>query len=151
MQPFALTTPRRVAIPLMNAVKEELTRMQKLGVISKVTETTEWCAGMVVVPKKNNKVRICVDLTKLNQSVKRECHPLPAVEQALAHLGSSQNWTGFWQIPLSASLALLTTFITPSGRLALYNIRSREKDELQSFWTAWMELVKGVGKFRPHN
>ena len=31
--PFALTTPRRVAIPLMESVKAELTRMEKLGYI----------------------------------------------------------------------------------------------------------------------
>ena len=41
----------------------------KAGVISQITEPTEWCAGMVVVRKKNNKIRICVDLTKLNKSV----------------------------------------------------------------------------------
>ena len=39
-QPHALTTPRRVPIPLMPAVKEELSRMEKLGVITKVSEPT---------------------------------------------------------------------------------------------------------------
>jgi hypothetical protein len=36
----------------MDKVKAELTRMEKLGVISRIDEPTEWCAGMVVVPKK---------------------------------------------------------------------------------------------------
>ena len=57
-QPHALTTPRRVPIPLMPAVKEELSRMEKLGVITKVSEPTDWCAGMVVVTKKNGKTSI---------------------------------------------------------------------------------------------
>ena len=70
-KPFALTTPRRVPISLMKAVNKELERMEELGVIAPVTEPTDWCAGMVVVPKKNNEVCICVDLTRLNQSVKR--------------------------------------------------------------------------------
>ena len=43
--------------------------MEQLGFIRKVDVPTEWCAGMVVVLKSNNKVRICVDLTKLNKSV----------------------------------------------------------------------------------
>ena len=30
-----------------------------------MTEPTEWCAGMVVVPKKTGQVRICVDLKPL--------------------------------------------------------------------------------------
>ena len=70
--PYALTIPRRVTIPLTPKVKEELQRMEKLGVITWIEEPTDWCAGMVVVPKQNGKVRICVDLTKLNESVKRE-------------------------------------------------------------------------------
>ena len=75
----------------MQPVKEELERMVKLGVISRVREPTEWCAGMVVVKKPNNKVRICVDLTHLNKSVRRERHPLPAVEQS----GSTCRCQGF--------------------------------------------------------
>ena len=70
--PFALTAPRRVAIPLMERVKAKLQRMEKLGVISRIESPTDWCAGMVVVPKPNKRVRICVDLTKLNENVRRE-------------------------------------------------------------------------------
>ena len=62
-QLFALSTPRRVTLPLQPKVKSELQRMEQLGVISKVNEPTDWCAGMVVVPKQDGKVRICVDLT----------------------------------------------------------------------------------------
>ena len=105
-KPFALMVLRRVAIPLLQLVKEELSRMEKLGVISRVNQPTEWCAGMVVVPKGNKKVRICVDLTHLNKSVRRERHPLPAVEQSLAQPAGAQVLStldansGFWQIPL---------------------------------------------------
>ena len=49
--------------------------MQRLGVIEPVEIPTEWCAGMVVVPNHNGRVRICVDLTKLNENVYREQHP----------------------------------------------------------------------------
>jgi hypothetical protein len=65
-QPFVLNTPRRVPVPLMQAVKDELDRMQRLGVIELVEIPTEWCVGIVVVPKTNGHVRICVDLTKLS-------------------------------------------------------------------------------------
>ncbi|CAC5366075.1 unnamed protein product [Mytilus coruscus] len=121
-KPFALSTPRRVPLPLMDKVKAELTRMEKLGVISKVDEPTEWCAGMVVVPKSNGDVRICIDFTKLNESVKRENYPLPAVEESLAKLANARMFTkldansSFWQTNLAEESRPLTTFITPFGR-----------------------------------
>ena len=76
----------------MKPVKEELNRMVKLGVISQVTEPTEWCAGMVPVVKRNGSVRVCVDLTHLNQSVKRERHQLPLVEQVLGPTDRSEDF-----------------------------------------------------------
>lgn len=102
-------------------MKQELERIETLGVIAKVEQPTEWCAGMVVVPKANGKVRICVDLTILNESVQRECHPLPAVDQTLAQLAGAKVFSKldvnseFWQIPLDPASALLMTFITPFG------------------------------------
>jgi hypothetical protein len=56
----------------MDKVKVELTRMEKLGVISRIDDPTEWRAGMVVVPKSSGQVRICIYFTKLNMSVKRD-------------------------------------------------------------------------------
>lgn len=70
--PFALSTPRQVSLPLMSRVKEELSQMEELGIISRVYQPAAWCAGMVVVPKKDGKVRICVDLIKLDENVRRE-------------------------------------------------------------------------------
>ena len=43
-KPFALTVPRRVAVPLMKPVKEELEGMEQLGVIARVSQPTDWCA-----------------------------------------------------------------------------------------------------------
>ena len=96
--------------------------MEALGVISKVKDPTPWCAGMVVVPKKTGAVRICVDLKPLNESVLREVHPIPRVDEALAQLTGATIFSkldansGFWQIPLSSESRPLTTFITPFGR-----------------------------------
>ena len=64
-------TPRRVAIFLLPKVETELQRMLQLGIIEKVNWPTEWCLGMVMVPKPNGNVRICIYLM-LNNSVLRE-------------------------------------------------------------------------------
>ena len=60
--------------------------MEPTEILSNVDEPTEWCAWMVVVPKANGKVRIPVDLNKLNESILREYHPLPSVDHTLAQL-----------------------------------------------------------------
>ena len=120
--PYALSSPRRVPLPLMTAVKEELDRMLATGVISKVDQPTAWCAGMVVRPKPNDRVRICVDLSKLNESVQRERLLLPSVDHTLGQLQGAKFFSkldansGFWQISLAEESAPITTFITPFGR-----------------------------------
>ena len=120
--PYALYTPRNVPIRLRGKVREELERMEAAGVISKVDEPTPWCAGMVTVPKKSGAVRICVDLKPLNESILREAHPMPEVDETLAQLAGARVFSkldansGFWQIPLAEESRLLTTFVTPLGR-----------------------------------
>ena len=64
--------------------------MLDMGVISRGNGHTSWCAPMVVIPKSNGEVRICVDLTKLNESVLREVHPLPSVDYTLAKFGEAK-------------------------------------------------------------
>ncbi|KAL0148076.1 hypothetical protein M9458_056616 [Cirrhinus mrigala] len=122
--PYALSSPRRVLLPMRDKVRAELKCMEDMGVISKVIQPTPWCAGMVVVPKAQGKIRLSVDLTHLNKWVRREKHILPAADQTIAILAGAKVFTkldatsGFWQIPLSQESKLLTTFITPFGRYA---------------------------------
>ena len=49
-------------MPLLSKVKQEIKGMVKMGVITEVTEPTDWWASMMVVPKSSGKVRICVNL-----------------------------------------------------------------------------------------
>ena len=122
--PTCLFTPRRVPHPLWSKVRDELNRMQELGVISPVEEPTTWCSGLVPVVKPNGKIRICVDLTGLNRAVQREIYPMKSVQENLAKLANAKYFkkldanSGFWQIPLDKESQLLTTFITPFGRFA---------------------------------
>ena len=149
-RPFALTTPRRVAIPMLPKVRAELERMERLGVVRRVQEPTEWCSGIVVVPKPGGKVHICVDLTHLNESMCRERHLLPAVEQTLAQLAGAQVFTkldansGFWQIPLANESALLTTFITPFERFCFNRLPFGITSAPEHFQRCMTELLTNI-------
>ena len=101
----------------------ELERLQDLDVIRPVTTPTDWCAPIVFVHKeKKDAIRLCVDLTELNESVRRENYPLPSTDQLLAQLAGATVFTklecnsGFHQVPLDEDSPELTTFITPFGR-----------------------------------
>jgi len=121
-KPYAITTPRSVPLPLMEKVKLELQNMVQNKVITPVNHATEWCSAMVVVPKANGAIRICVDLTKLNESVLRPYHPIPKIETSLSSISGARFFSkldansGFWQIPLDSHSQDLTTFLTPFGR-----------------------------------
>ena len=77
-----------VPLPLIEKVKDEIERMASAGVIEAVDEPTDWCAPIVVVPKQSGDVRICVDLTKLNEAVRRENYIIPKVESTLGSIAS---------------------------------------------------------------
>ena len=73
--------------------------------------------------KSADRVRICVDLGKLNESVLRERVMLPSVEHTLAQLTTGAKYfstldanSGFWQVILAKVSRKLTTFFTPYGR-----------------------------------
>ena len=53
--------PRKIPCTQREKVKEELDRMEKLGVIRKAKEPTEWVSSLLGVEKPNGKVRLCLD------------------------------------------------------------------------------------------
>jgi hypothetical protein len=113
---------RKVPVVLREKVKVELERMEKLKVITKVDEPTKWVNSMVVVPKPNGEVRICIDPRDLNKAINREHYKMPTLEEVTSQLSGAQYFTvldatsGYWAIPLSEESSYLTTFQTPYGR-----------------------------------
>ena len=116
--PFNLTTSRRIPIPLQPRVETKLKRTADMGVIEKVVQPMEWCFPVVVIPKKDGKVRVCGDVIQLNKAVLWENHPMPTTEQTLAKLVGAKFFykqdanLRFWQRKISVNSKPLTTFIT---------------------------------------
>lgn len=63
---------RRVPVALQEPLKMELDSMQRAGIITKVTEPTDWVSPVVIVRKKDGKIRVCIDLRNINECLKRE-------------------------------------------------------------------------------
>ena len=108
---------------MLDKVKQELDVMEREGVIVKEIEPTEWCTPIVPVLKPDGKrVRICVDLRRLNRCIVREKYTLPTIDDILHKLSKSTVFSrldarsGYWQIPLDDDSSKYTTFLTPEGR-----------------------------------
>ena len=102
---------------------------------------------MVVIPKANGKIRICVDLTHLNKSVQREIYPLPRVDETLkgAKVFSKLDaMSGFWQIPLSEASRKLTTFITPFGRFCFNKLPFGISSAPENFQKPMCNMLEGL-------
>ena len=124
--------------------------MEQDKVISKVSEPTEWCSGLVVVPKSNNDIRLCVDLTPLNKAVRREVHPMASVDENLAKIQNSKYFSKldansrFWQIPLDPNSRLLTTFITPFGRYCFNRLPFGISSAPEVFQRTMSHILEGL-------
>lgn len=121
--PPVVRPPRRVPKPMEESVKKELHRMTKLGVITPISEPTEWVSTMVATRKKNtDKIRLCIDPRDLNRALKRPHHPMRTVEEVMMNMAECTVFSildatnSFWQIPLDEKSSKLTTFNTILGR-----------------------------------
>lgn len=138
-------------IPILQKVREELERMERNGIIERVTQPTGWCVSMVPVLKKNTgKAHICVDLKRLNEAVKREQYILPTTDEIITKLSGATVFStldaasGFFQIPLHRNSCKLTTFITLFGRFHFKRLPFGITSAPEIFQRKMMETMEGL-------
>lgn len=111
--------PYRVPERLVEPLKEEIKMMKELGVIE--PSVSEWSSPMVIVPKKDGTLRVCIDFRRLNAQSKFDAYPMPRVDDLLEKIGQAQFITtldlckGYWQVPLDPASRPYTAFRTPLG------------------------------------
>ena len=86
-EPFRINAARPIPHAYRDKVKEKLDEMVKKGIITPLgDEPTEWCHPLVIVPKANDDIRICVDLTKLNRDIDRPIYPTTTPHDAVSNI-----------------------------------------------------------------
>ncbi|XP_074297565.1 uncharacterized protein LOC141628304 [Silene latifolia] len=99
------TEEEKVAPERNEVINQEVDNLLVAGKIRKV-KYPEWLSNVVVVPKKNNKWRVCVDFTDLNKACPKDPFPLPHVDAMVdATVGHKMltfldAWSGYNQIKM---------------------------------------------------
>jgi hypothetical protein len=84
-------------------VKAEVQRLLDANVIREV-KYSEWLANVVLVLKKNGKMRMCIDFTGLNKACKKDQFSLPRVDVSVdkaagcKHFSLLDYFSGYHQI-----------------------------------------------------
>ena len=95
--------------------------MEKLGVIVRQEEPTEW-VNSSVVQKPTCTVRLCIDPRDLNLAIKRPHYPMKTIDEVASGPQGARTFSildsasGFWQLKLDEESSRLCTFNTPIGR-----------------------------------
>ena len=128
-------------LSLLHSLSEgnrQLDELLKEDIIEEVPSgPTEWVSPLVVVPKPDGDIRVCVDMRRAKEAIKRERHPIPTIE-VLHHLNGSTVFSkldlkwGFHQVELETESRRITAFITHRGlfqykRLMFGNTSAPEK------------------------
>jgi hypothetical protein len=91
---------------LKDIVKEELQKLLNVNFIYPISDS-QWVSPLVIVPKKNEKWRICVDYRELNKATQKDHFPFPFIDQVLdALLGKNffsflDGFNGYNQIHIA--------------------------------------------------
>jgi hypothetical protein len=105
---------------LASQIQKELQKMVDADIITPIRYSS-WMSNLVVVPKKNGDIRLCVDLCNLNQLSLKENYPLPNMEHFLQRVTGEgmmsmlDGFSGYNQVLLKREDQLKPAFTTPWG------------------------------------
>lgn len=141
--------PRRIAVALNDELKQQLDEMEKLGVICKESGHTDWVSN-ILVAKKNNKMRICLDPCALNKALKSVNYMIPTIEEILPELSNAKVFStvdakkGFWQVKLDDASSKLCTFFTPYGRYRFVRMPFGISPAMEIYQMKQNEILNGL-------
>jgi hypothetical protein len=134
-------------------VREYVDKLVKNGWV--VPSTSPWGAPILLIPKPDGSMRVCVDYRALNSLTVKNRYALPRVDDLLDSLSGAQVFSaldlasGYWQIRISDNDAAKTGFNTHEGHyewkvlpMGLCNAPATFQHTMNTIFAG-----KGLGKF----
>lgn len=132
--------------PIMQKhIDKELDHMLKLGVIE--PSKSAWSSPILLVKKKDDSYRFCVDFRKVNQVTEKDAYPIPYVSAILDRLRDACFITSldvksaYWQIPVDDESKQFTAFTVPGRGLFQF---TRMPFGLHNAPATWQRLIDQI-------
>nr|XP_012220525.1 PREDICTED: uncharacterized protein K02A2.6-like [Linepithema humile] len=83
---------------------------------------SDYASPIVLVRKKNDSIRICVDYRRLNEKIIKNRYPLPLIEDQLDFLQDAKVYStldlknGFFHVPVEETSVKYTAFVVSNGQ-----------------------------------
>ena len=113
---------RRIPPPMVDEVRKHLEQLLDAGIIRK--PCSPWCSNIVLVRKKNGKLRMCVDYRMLNKRSVKDAYALPRNEEVFDVLHGAKYFStidmkaGYHQVEIEDQHKERTAFTV--GPLGFY-------------------------------
>ena len=113
---------RRIPPQMYDEVKAHIQEMLDLGAIR--PSNSPWASAIVLVRKKDGRLRFCIDLRRLNNRTVKDAYSLPRIESILDSLSGAQIFStldlkaGYWQVEMAEECKAYTAFTC--GPLGFY-------------------------------
>uniref|UniRef100_A0A251SMQ5 Putative reverse transcriptase domain-containing protein n=1 Tax=Helianthus annuus TaxID=4232 RepID=A0A251SMQ5_HELAN len=111
---------RHMAPDRARAIAKDVKSLLDAGIIREVRYQT-WVSNPVMVRKKDNSWRMCIDFTDLNNACPKDCFPLPEIDEKIDSVATFRlkcfldAYKGYHQIQMAVEDEDKTAFVTNEG------------------------------------
>ena len=130
---------RKIPFAKRTQLDEILQEFEEEDIIEEVQGPTEWISNLVLTPKKDNKLRMNIDMTTANKAIKRTRHIIPTLEELKYNLNGATIFSkldmkqGYMQFQLHLSSCHMTVFYPHQGLRQMKRVSFRTNSVAELF------------------
>lgn len=114
-------THRRIPFHQRKNVEQCVNELLEQDIIEPAEGPTPWINPVVIVPRSNGSIRMCIDMREANMAISRERHVMPTLNEIIHDINGCKVFSkidlknGYHQLGLHQDSRYITTFSTHLG------------------------------------